>query len=97
MIGRADKLERLARLELLAAELRADRGATIKARNDAMQNLLILLAMLGTTAGAVYAGHAAELRQREALALQCARNSDGTDMAIAQCYIDRDLDLPEGI
>jgi hypothetical protein len=57
-------------------------------------NILAFLALCLLTGAGVYAGHCAELRVREAQALSCARNSDGTDMAIAQCYIDRDLPLP---
>lgn len=45
----------------------------------------------------VEAGHIGLRRTEEASALNCARASDGTDMAIAQCYIDRNLPLPEGI
>ena len=59
--------------------------------------VLAFLVLLTMTGAAVAAGHYAELRVRNALALQCARHSDGTDSEIARCYTSRDLPLPEGI
>jgi hypothetical protein len=56
---------------------------------------VLLLALLA--AAGVYAGHTAELRVREAQALQCARASDGTDSSIADCYARRDLTIPEDL
>lgn len=39
-------------------------------------------------------GHVAEVRVRDASALHCARTSDGTDSAIADCYTVRGLAIP---
>jgi hypothetical protein len=33
----------------------------------------------------------------EAEALECARESEGTDQAIVDCYLDRNLPYPEGV
>jgi hypothetical protein len=81
--------EHRARLMHADSLLRRHRGAT------RVQTLVALLALIVLTAAAVYAGHSAELRVREALALQCAKHSEGTDMAIVNCYTDRDLPTPE--
>lgn len=54
--------------------------------------VLFLFAAVGSCVG-----HGAELRVREAAALACARDSDGTDSAIADCYTVRGLALPERI
>jgi hypothetical protein len=54
-------------------------------------------ALLIVAGAAVYAGHIAETRVREAQALQCARASDGTDSSIADCYARRDLTIPEDL
>lgn len=43
---------------------------------------------------AVVAGNHAELRTREAQALECARKNNGSDMAIVECYTSRDLPVP---
>ena len=50
-----------------------------------------------TAAAGTYAGHVAEMRVRQAQALQCARTSDGTDSSIAACYTRRDLSIPEDL
>jgi hypothetical protein len=112
---RAERLARLAQLQALESELRAEqrdaaaRRAAAIARSAAAREtlqrakrsrgfiILPMLALLALGAAAVYAGHTAELRQREALALHCARASDGADSSIADCYASRDLPLPEGI
>jgi hypothetical protein len=54
-------------------------------------------ALLLLAGAAVYAGHTAEVRVREAAALQCARACDGTDSSIAECYARRDLSPPEDL
>lgn len=56
-----------------------------------------VLATLAVLVAGIVGGHYAELRVREASALECARASDGTDSSIADCYTSRDLPLPEGI
>ena len=43
------------------------------------------------------AGIAGYNRQAEALALACARASERTDQAIAECYDRYGLEIPEGI
>lgn len=96
---RADRLAKLAALRaeiaaLRAARHKAPREAPVKAHGFA---LLPMLALLALGAAAAIAGHTAEMRQREALALHCARASDGADSSIADCYASRDLPLPEGI
>lgn len=58
------------------------------------QTLAWILVCMGLAAAGVIAGHMAELRVRNALALQCARSSAGTDAAIAECYTRRDLPVP---
>ena len=90
------RADRLARLAALRAEIAALRAARMAKRSRGFA-ILPLLALLAIGAAAAIAGHTAEMRTREALALQCARASDGTDSAIADCYASRDLALPEGI
>lgn len=92
---RADRLAKLAALRAEIAALRAARHkAPRKARGFA---LLPMLALLAIGAAAVFAGHSAELRTREAAALHCARVSDGADGSIADCYTSRDLSIPEDL
>lgn len=92
---RADRLAKLAALRAEIAALRAARHkAPRKVRGFIILPVLLLLAL---GAAAVHAGHTAEMRQREALALRCAINSDGADSSIADCYASRDLPLPERI
>ena len=54
---------------------------------------IIALAFLATCC----AGIAGYNRQAEALALACARASERTDQAIAECYDRYGLEIPEGI
>jgi hypothetical protein len=54
-------------------------------------------ALLLLAGAAVYAGHTAEVRVREAQALQCARDSGDTDSSLAECYARRDLTIPEDL
>ena len=61
------------------------------------RNLFILAATVLMAAACVAAGDIAERRVREASALQCARLSDGADMSIVDCYVDRDLPIPDDI
>lgn len=96
------RADRLAKLVALRAEIAALRAARHKAPGKAPGKargfiILPLLALLAIGAAAVHAGHTAEMRQREALALRCAINSDGADSSIADCYTSRDLPLPERI
>jgi hypothetical protein len=44
---------------------------------------------------AIYAGDTALDRVERAQALQCARHSERTDMAIVDCYTSRGLPVPE--
>lgn len=44
---------------------------------------------------AIAAGHIGLRRVEEASALQCAKNSDGTDAAIVECYHQYGLETPE--
>jgi hypothetical protein len=60
-----------------------------------MRNALAMLALILLTLAAVIAGDIGLTRVETAQALQCARESDGTDMAICNCYIERGLDIPE--
>jgi len=45
----------------------------------------------------VAAGNLGLRRTEEASALTCARASDGTDSAIVQCYVDRNLPIPKDL
>jgi hypothetical protein len=101
------RLARLAETQALAEMFRevremekqrdARRAASAKQGGFIIESVLIMLAMLATAAGALMVANNAEMRVREAQALSCARASDGTDSAIADCYTRRELSLPEGI
>ena len=59
------------------------------------KSLLIALAFLVLAGAGLYNAHVAMLRVENALALRCARASDGADMSIVECYTDRGLPPPE--
>jgi hypothetical protein len=51
-----------------------------------MRTLAAFLVLLAIAAAAVVAGHVAQSRVERALANKCARASDGTRDAIAECF-----------
>lgn len=59
-----------------------------------MRAFLLLLLVAGA---AVYAGHVGYTRQAQAYALQCARESDGADASIAECFTRYGLAIPEDL
>jgi hypothetical protein len=89
-----EHMARVRASEALAARMAHERMIRHKQGGAVALAFLVLLTMTGA---AVAAGHYAELRVRNALALQCAKHSHGTDSEIARCYASRDLPTPEGI
>jgi hypothetical protein len=59
-----------------------------------MRAFLVLLVI---AAAALYAAHIGARRVETALAMQCARASNGTDAAIADCFTRYGLDIPEDL
>ena len=63
-----------------------------------MIRFLLSLMACGATAGAIYcAGDAGADRVEQALALKCARESIGTDSAIADCFARYSQPCPDDI
>lgn len=53
--------------------------------------------ILAALALSLIAGHVGARRVETALALQCARASDGADSSIADCFTRYGLEIPEGL
>ena len=86
--------EHMKRVRLAECQAAVEAHKRMQRAKQSGATALAFLLLLTMTGAAVAAGHYAELRVRNALALQCAKHSDGTDSDIARCYTSRDLPIP---